>query len=113
MLILIHTSVKLVTGRRPAYRAGHQNFNPHEREARDGKSHIIAGLCKILIHTSVKLVTFQALATLGCHVILIHTSVKLVTRSTICSRFSFVILIHTSVKLVTQCSCARRRMRAF
>ena len=61
--ILIHTSVKLVT---PVINAWHLfgvNFNPHEREARDGirfltiKSHII------LIHTSVKLVTQPLITT--------------------------------------------------
>ena len=59
LIILIHTSVKLVTNKR--------------------NSAVI--FVNILIHTSVKLVTaFDALATF-LHCILIHTSVKLVTDS--------------------------------
>ena len=33
--ILIHTSVKLVTWQSSLYALSVQNFNPHEREARD------------------------------------------------------------------------------
>ena len=55
--ILIHTSVKLVTG--------HSNASPQY------------GI--ILIHTSVKLVTMKSDSLFGNRIILIHTSVKLVT----------------------------------
>ena len=55
--ILIHTSVKLVTGNDIAGLQEPEDFNPHEREARDltGKSTWLTAA--ILIHTSVKLVT--------------------------------------------------------
>ena len=78
--ILIHTSVKLVTRSGPYKRRSSADFNPHEREARDGMISLcrckykhfnphereardnVAGkppkiICLILIHTSVKLVT--------------------------------------------------------
>ena len=57
LIILIHTSVKLVTNQ--SSRLGYN--------------------CNILIHTSVKLVTFAVPHTCPRAVILIHTSVKLVT----------------------------------
>ena len=81
LVILIHTSVKLVTNQRQAgvYTQGY--FNPHEREARDqggGRSNAVNA---ILIHTSVKLVTGICWANLFPGIILIHTSVKLVTKS--------------------------------
>ena len=80
-VILIHTSVKLVTHLAPSRPSLKNNFNPHEREARDGHllSKLIAGhyfnphereardeaninliaAAPILIHTSVKLVTIS------------------------------------------------------
>ena len=55
------------------------NFNPHEREARDQGTAVQRNIVAILIHTSVKLVT-RPIATLrSAQPILIHTSVKLVT----------------------------------
>ena len=44
-VILIHTSVKLVTHLAPSRPSLKNNFNPHEREARDGHllSKLIAG----------------------------------------------------------------------
>ena len=57
--ILIHTSVKLVTGcRYEEVHARTVDFNPHEREARDETGDDPEADPKtILIHTSVKLVT--------------------------------------------------------
>ena len=56
-----------------------RDFNPHEREARDdGLRYDVEAFC-ILIHTSVKLVTILAYAYARYSSILIHTSVKLVT----------------------------------
>ena len=57
--ILIHTSVKLVTGcRYEEVQARTVDFNPHEREARDETGDDPEADPKtILIHTSVKLVT--------------------------------------------------------
>ena len=57
MDILIHTSVKLVTHSDICSPGGAENFNPHEREARDVVIPPIIGDANILIHTSVKLVT--------------------------------------------------------
>ena len=55
-------------------------FNPHEREARDVdfNAHVSGSL--ILIHTSVKLVTGRMFPHQRKRTILIHTSVKLVTQ---------------------------------
>ena len=55
------------------------DFNPHEREARDRDVQIKLSIKKILIHTSVKLVTKINARTRIQVGILIHTSVKLVT----------------------------------
>ena len=77
--ILIHTSVKLVTGKLVTL----QYINP------------------ILIHTSVKLVTLGIKDLSSYSNILIHTSVKLVTKRFLKSFAKMLILIHTSVKLVT------------
>ena len=58
LIILIHTSVKLVTLRLGDALAGGFHFNPHEREARDlSGAALIVVSNDILIHTSVKLVT--------------------------------------------------------
>ena len=57
-----------------------EDFNPHEREARD-----VSGIAPNFVHS----------------LILIHTSVKLVTNLQVASLYPLVILIHTSVKLVT------------
>ena len=79
-----------------------KNFNPHEREARDGAyvGPFVRG-GKILIHTSVKLVTPLTQTLIEDFGILIHTSVKLVTGSKFHFHSVAEILIHTSVKLVT------------
>ena len=102
VMILIHTSVKLVT----KYRGAHD------------------ALKEILIHTSVKLVTVARSTVVAWEKILIHTSVKLVTRNSNKDSVRHLhfnphereardvevpnwrkseqaILIHTSVKLVT------------
>ena len=55
--ILIHTSVKLVTGLFQRRQLVWLDFNPHEREARDVYSFQAPLEVGILIHTSVKLVT--------------------------------------------------------
>ena len=100
------------------------DFNPHEREARDGASAAARRRRKILIHTSVKLVTYRftdyrpsrfdfnphereardtiETAPIEMISILIHTSVKLVTGGVVEEAVAGDILIHTSVKLVTQ-----------
>ena len=58
-MILIHTSVKLVTYAAFTLLVAAQNFNPHEREARDTLAELGGAGCReILIHTSVKLVTW-------------------------------------------------------
>ena len=58
MIILIHTSVKLVTLPVIVYFCVENDFNPHEREARDPAYCVPYPLAVfILIHTSVKLVT--------------------------------------------------------
>ena len=77
------------------------NFNPHEREARDGAIAAPFASASILIHTSVKLVTRKLKTVLHCSYILIHTSVKLVTSNANGRYIKYAILIHTSVKLVT------------
>ena len=77
--ILIHTSVKLVTGRQLSQGRTWANFNPHEREARDIVLILGESFQGILIHTSVKLVTMSAIKGSQSLGILIHTSVKLVT----------------------------------
>ena len=59
--ILIHTSVKLVTYLISHRGHRHENFNPHEREARDACGPRCGRCKKILIHTSVKLVTSAGL----------------------------------------------------
>ena len=56
-VILIHTSVKLVTGAAHLAALIKGHFNPHEREARDFALYIEPLIAPILIHTSVKLVT--------------------------------------------------------
>ena len=87
-LILIHTSVKLVTG---SSRALHPTF-------------------LILIHTSVKLVTTIHTIMARELTILIHTSVKLVTPTDSRKAAKSPILIHTSVKLVTSRLHTRGRL---
>ena len=78
--ILIHTSVKLVTDLASLRSALGNDFNPHEREARDLRTTANrAPLDGILIHTSVKLVTGVPYQIVPFFFILIHTSVKLVT----------------------------------
>ena len=74
--------MKLVTRRRPNPHRRTDNFNPHEREARDaGTASVGTIFCQILIHTSVKLVTAkEGGGVQRIFLILIHTSVKLVTR---------------------------------
>ena len=64
IVILIHTSVKLVTW----------------------TLHADMSECRILIHTSVKLVTTNDPETGLNHLILIHTSVKLVTSPLVAAR---------------------------
>ena len=94
---------------REARDAGHEGtaplrayFNPHEREARDLCGCFLDGdILSILIHTSVKLVTLLLIAFEHIFRILIHTSVKLVTKSGTWVHKKPPILIHTSVKLVT------------
>ena len=81
-----------------------QNFNPHEREARDAIATLPSADVPILIHTSVKLVTRGLNHLLSRRVILIHTSVKLVTKRRWPNVEIYEILIHTSVKLVTYVS---------
>ena len=78
-----------------------QNFNPHEREARDAIATLPSADVPILIHTSVKLVTSVAGGLATDTMILIHTSVKLVTALEGFGEGGYRILIHTSVKLVT------------
>ena len=78
-LILIHTSVKLVTNRNADAGRRGENFNPHEREARDLEELVGFSGLLILIHTSVKLVTKTRNRIAAIFSILIHTSVKLVT----------------------------------
>ena len=80
LVILIHTSVKLVTTLPSGMFCMRSNFNPHEREARDATAYNYRKKGIILIHTSVKLVTIRNKATEVGHIILIHTSVKLVTK---------------------------------
>ena len=59
-IILIHTSVKLVTEQYQRAVCQICDFNPHEREARDGHGSITdKPAIFILIHTSVKLVTMD------------------------------------------------------
>ena len=77
--ILIHTSVKLVTAGQQRNNEKPQNFNPHEREARDVMQPVDVAAHEILIHTSVKLVTAGRRTGGATAAILIHTSVKLVT----------------------------------
>ncbi len=78
--ILIHTSVKLVTTGAEGGGGRQDNFNPHEREARDIHAVSTGGKpVYILIHTSVKLVTHPEADAAPTESILIHTSVKLVT----------------------------------
>ena len=60
LIILIHTSVKLVTWRSCEGAICRAYFNPHEREARDQAYGEMADQMAILIHTSVKLVTRRA-----------------------------------------------------
>ena len=80
MIILIHTSVKLVTFQKVFFIGSKFHFNPHEREARDYDAIGCIGIYGgILIHTSVKLVTCRRTGKKRWIGILIHTSVKLVT----------------------------------
>ena len=44
--ILIHTSVKLVTGRMVSGRGRDIHFNPHEREARDVEARVTISLSR-------------------------------------------------------------------
>ena len=101
VFILIHTSVKLVTCRQRRGFFLSEDFNPHEREARDQAYGAMAEQMGILIHTSVKLVTAAAhAANAGI------TNFNPHEREARDSKyFEMVpqdpILIHTSVKLVT------------
>ena len=130
--ILIHTSVKLVTGRYRSSLARQKDFNPHEREARDmprsrltpSPSHFnphereardFHDICVCRRFYDFNPHEREArdegnIEALRDVMILIHTSVKLVTAKSANTYLNLTpILIHTSVKLVTDADRQLRR----
>ena len=79
-----------------------QDFNPHEREARDQACRAGSLRCgDFNPHEREARDLKQATPSHAPEEILIHTSVKLVTRRECRRSYAYRILIHTSVKLVT------------